>query len=95
MYKIIWEYIARDKMQNEFELQYGPNGTWSLLFKKSNHYIKTELLKSIDAERLYYVIDIWKSKKEYEEFKKKNHEEYHKYDVEFEKLKERERIMVA
>ncbi len=93
MYKIIWEYTAAKKTVKKFELEYGPNGTWSKLFKKSPSYKKTELLKCLDKSRHYYVIDVWKSKKDYEKFKLKYQNEYCQYDLAFMELKEKERIV--
>ena len=80
MFVIIWKFTPKTGLEKEFEEIYGPNGLWTKLFKKVNDYTDTTLLKEIDSENVYLVVDRWKSKAAYESFKLEYFEEYHSTD---------------
>ncbi|HEX2981968.1 MAG TPA: hypothetical protein VHO28_00345, partial [Ignavibacteriales bacterium] len=68
MYKIIWEYAVKPEKQKNFAELYGPDGEWEKLFRLSEHYKGTELLKKSGDNNIYLTIDTWSSQRDYELF---------------------------
>lgn len=90
MYIIIWQYKVKAEFEQAFELAYGSQGEWVMLFSHLGNqgYIKTQLLKQ---ERfLYLTIDSWDSKENYERFLQKAKKEYEHLDKKFENFTEYE-----
>jgi heme-degrading monooxygenase HmoA len=67
-YAIMWEFHVKKEHQNEFEEIYGPVGEWVQLFKKSPGYIRTDLARRASDKFSYVIIDVWETKKAYDEF---------------------------
>lgn len=80
MYKIIWEYMIKPEKQKKFAELYGPDGGWVKLFRLSEHYKGTELLKKSGDNNIYLTIDTWSSQRDYELFINKHAEEYNAID---------------
>lgn len=80
MFVVIWKFVPKTGLEKEFEKIYGQHGLWTELFKKVSDYIDTTLLKEIDSESVYLVVDRWKSKESYDSFKLRFFEEYHSTD---------------
>ena len=67
--------------ENQFEKIYGSSGSWTELFRQANDYLETVLLKEVDSENIYLVVDKWKSKEAYDSFKLKYFKDYHSIDL--------------
>lgn len=93
MFFIIWKFVPKTGFEKEFENIYGPQGLWTELFKKVNDYLDTSLLKEIDSENVYLVLDRWKSKESYDSFKLRFFEEYHSIDQKCKKLMASEKLV--
>ena len=76
MISIIWQYVVNERHEVEFLSSYGSDGEWVKLFKKSEEYIKTDLLKKIGTNHTYITIDQWTSSKAYDTFLKKYELQY-------------------
>ena len=74
MIAIVFSYEVRDAA--EFERVYGPDGEWAQFFGPSAGYVGTELLRDIEAEGRYLVIDRWESAEAYNAFTALHREEY-------------------
>ena len=58
-YSYVWEFHVLPAQLAEFERQYGPNGSWAQLFRRSAGYIETLLLQDRVRSERYLTIDRW------------------------------------
>lgn len=65
----------------EFEREYGPEGSWLELFSQAPGYIETSLLKDQVNTNPYLIIDRWRSKEHYQQFRDEHKEEYRRVDA--------------
>jgi len=93
MYFIIWDFLIKKDLKNEFEKTYGNEGIWVSFFKKGTGYSSTLLIKDRTNERRYFTIDQWESQEDYESFKKRNRKEYKKIDNQCEFLADEEKLI--
>lgn len=84
VYRVIWKYRIKPEHKEKFEFEYGSNGTWSLLFAKSDKYKGSYLCKSETEANSYILIDTWINKQTYEDFKRINQEAYDQLSAGFE-----------
>ena len=89
-YVIVWEFRIRPGVEAEFIEKYGPEGKWAQLFRKSDGYIRTELVRDVSVERRFLTLDYWKSEEEFSGFRGQHLAEYERLDQEFEGLTEQE-----
>ena len=61
MIEIVWEYVVKEKVQDQFRLAYGPGGAWSKLFAQSPGFQGITVLRDMKNARRYLVIEIWKT----------------------------------
>ena len=80
MFVYIWEFIIKEDKRKEFLQYYKPGGEWCNLFKKSDSYIKSELLNDKENSRRFISIDYWKSKELFDLYNKKYSKEYDMID---------------
>jgi heme-degrading monooxygenase HmoA len=80
VFVIIWSFQPRPERVSEFEIAYGPEGVWARLFRKSPHYLGTELLRTVDGSGRYLTIDRWQSRAAYETFCAEHGDEYQAVD---------------
>jgi heme-degrading monooxygenase HmoA len=86
MLHIIWEFHARPDRIAEFELHYGPTGSWAQLFRKASGYQETQLLRSEAEPTRFVVIDIWDRTESFIAFKANHKAEYEALDRQCEEL---------
>ncbi|HEY6251935.1 MAG TPA: antibiotic biosynthesis monooxygenase [Candidatus Angelobacter sp.] len=89
-YVMVWEFRVKAGLEAKFVEEYGPEGSWARLFRKSEGYLRTELVKDVAAERRFLTLDYWKSEEEFNRFRKQHLAEYERLDKEFEGLTEQE-----
>ncbi len=80
MYTIVWAYRVAPDKQTEFEKIYSSDGEWAELFKKSQSYLGTKLIRSDLLFENYATIDTWETKAAYEAFLMQWKDEYEKLD---------------
>ena len=85
-YLIAWEFRPRPGAQAEFERIYGPEGDWAQLFRRSDGYLGTELLRDREHPGRYLVLDRWASVEHYEQFRKVHGADYKDLDRRCESL---------
>jgi quinol monooxygenase YgiN len=91
LFVIVWEFRCRKARRRQFEKAYSPDGIWARFFRGGEGYIRTELLCEREEPLVYLTIDVWRSRKAYEQFKKQNRDEYQAIDRQCESLTEVER----
>lgn len=83
----MWRYTILESQKEEYEFEYGnERGSWSLLFNNSPDYLGSYLHRNLEAQTTYLLIDTWKSKESYEDFKRVYREDYNSLSTQFEKL---------
>jgi heme-degrading monooxygenase HmoA len=90
LYLAVWEFQVRPESREEFELNYGPDGLWSKLFRHSAAYLGSELLRDVARAGRYLTIDRWTSREAFRQFKRQYAAEYAALDKGFERLTESE-----
>lgn len=76
MYVVVWRFTTDDPAA--FEKHYGPDGMWARLFRCSDEYVRTDLLKGAES---YLTLDWWTSSAAYDAFRKEYAEEYADVDA--------------
>jgi heme-degrading monooxygenase HmoA len=71
---LVFSYEVRDGA--EFERVYGPEGDWARFFRQGRGYVGTELLRDVEAQGRYLVIDRWESADAYNAFVAERRDEY-------------------
>lgn len=89
-YVIVWEFKVRPGAEAEFVEKYGPEGSWARLFRKSDGYIRTELVRDVTVERRFLTLDYWRSEEEFIKFRQQHLAEYERLDKELQGLTEQE-----
>jgi hypothetical protein len=82
MFVVVWRFEVAEDNIAAFEAAYGPNGPWGQLFRKSSHYLDTELLRDAYVPGSYLTIDRWKSEGEFRAFRREHDQEYETLDRE-------------
>jgi len=80
MIYVLWQFCVKPEKIEQFERDYGCDGVWAQLFRRSPHYQRTELLRDPAQLATYVVIDIWQDEASYHAFKKEFREEYQRID---------------
>ena len=72
----VWEFMVDDARRAEFELHYGPRGTWAMLFERAAGFLGTQLLRDEAVPGRYLTVDRWRSVEDYREFRARFGAEY-------------------
>jgi heme-degrading monooxygenase HmoA len=83
---VIWEFRVTPRKRRGFERAYGPDGDWATFFRKGKGFLGTELIRDEDNAGRYLTLDFWKSRKDYERFKRQNRKIYQLIDQRCESL---------
>jgi quinol monooxygenase YgiN len=86
MIYVLWQFRAKPDKIEQFERDYGPDGVWAQLFRKSPRYERSVLLRDPAQDASYIVIDIWQDEASYQAFKKEFRDEYERIDRQCETL---------
>jgi heme-degrading monooxygenase HmoA len=87
---IIWEFRINLRKRRAFERAYGPDGDWAKFFREGKGYLGTELIHDTQQPDRYLTMDYWKSRANYETFKKQNRKMYEIIDQKCEALTTKE-----
>jgi heme-degrading monooxygenase HmoA len=90
MHVILWEFLVREGKEGEFRRIYGPEGDWTILFRRGAGYLSTELWSDPDNPRRFLTLDRWTSREAFDEFRRRWQVEYRALDQACEALTERE-----
>ena len=93
MYRIVWEFDAREEQLEQFQEVYGADGLWAKFFRNSADYQGTELFRSTGSLLRFVTIDSWRSRAAYEAFRKTYGAEYGQLDEWCERLLKHERTL--
>lgn len=77
-------------MEETFERIYGPEGDWARLFRSSEGYLRTELIRSRTDSQVYLTLDFWRSEESYDHFRQDHAADYKEIDTRCESLTEAE-----
>ena len=89
-YVIVWAFRVWPEKEREFVEQYGPEGPWAQLFRRSGGYIRTELARDVADRLRFFTLDYWQTEEEFNDFREQNLAEYQRLDQEFEGLTQEE-----
>jgi heme-degrading monooxygenase HmoA len=90
MYVILWEYRVTAEHRAQFEKVYSADGAWARLFRRSEGFIRTDLLRDRSHSDRYVTVDWWRSAEDYEAFLSQWGPEYAAMDARSEHLTEHE-----
>ena len=90
-FSTIWQYKVRQEYISEFQRVYASDGDWLKLFRKASGFISTNLHQDFEHPDQFITVDNWRSKEDYESFKKQFDEEYHELDEKCEKFTKSEK----
>ncbi len=89
-YLVVWEFYVSAGQEQSFEKVYGPGGDWARLFKGSEAYLGTELVRDVQNRARYVTLDFWASRGAYAQFRASHKAEYEAIDARCEMLTEQE-----
>lgn len=93
MFVYLWEYVVTSRHQEDFEREYGPNGSWAALFSRSPGYQGTTLLRDNTNPERFLTIDRWDSERAHYDFVESRRAEFEAIDTRCEELTESESLI--
>ena len=87
----IWEYHVEPEQEEAFLRLYGPDGEWAQLFRRSDGFIETQLLRDAEDPNRYVTVDYWVSGEVRGEFQEEFREPFESLDSQGEELTRWER----
>ena len=93
MHVVLWRFRVRPGCEAEFERAYADGGAWSGLFRESDHYLGSELMRATDGT--YLTIDRWVTEEAYRAFKESEAARYAALDAECAALTIEETMLAA
>lgn len=89
-YVYIWEFFVRPGKEEEFVRHYGPDGTWTALFRRAPGFLETILLRNREYPSRFVTVDRWKSADTFAAFRGEFDREFTRLDVRCRELTTRE-----
>lgn len=83
MVEIVWEFVIKEDARGQFELAYGPGGTWSKLFARCPGFRGTTVLRDTKHPRRYLIIDLWETAAQREQALAEREAEYSDLEAAF------------
>ena len=90
MYTILWEFRVPPDRRDAYETAYGPDGPWAQLFGKAAGFIGVEFLRCAEQAGRYVTIDRWRSRADFEAFKRDFGADYAALDQQLEGMADSE-----
>jgi heme-degrading monooxygenase HmoA len=90
MFVIVWQFEISEEKIAAFEAAYAPEGAWAQLFRASEEYCGTELLRDAYIAGNYLTIDRWSSEEAFRAFRKEHDAAYETLDRACDSLTSRE-----
>ena len=85
MFVIVWRYVVRPELVDDFLAAYGPDGLWAELFNRSPEFVGVELFVD-DVSGGFVTIDRWQHEAAWREFMSAHRSDYDDLDVRLERL---------
>lgn len=92
-FTVVWEFRVKPGKRRGFETTYAPEGDWAQLFRHSEEYLGTELIRDRNLRLRYVTFDHWSSRQAYLRFKKENLKAYQALDAKCQALTTREKLV--
>lgn len=86
---IVWRYHVASELEEEFEREYGPEGSWAALMRRAPGFIRTELFRCVGGGE-YATFDFWSRREDFDAFRGEFAAEYEALDRRTERLTVRE-----
>ncbi len=90
MYTILWEFRVPADRRAAFEATYGPGGPWAQLFARAAGFAGVALLRCTEQAGCYVTVDRWRSRADFDAFKRDFGAEYAALDRRLEGIAESE-----
>lgn len=90
MYTILWEFRVPPDRRAAYEAAYGPDGPWALLFGQAPGFAGVELLRCAEQAGRHVTVDRWRSRADFEAFKRDFGADYAALDRQLEGLADSE-----
>lgn len=91
MVRVVWEFVARPDRVRDFENCYASSGSWAELFRRSEGFRGTALLRDTENARRFLIIDSWENAAAYRAMRERFRKEYVELDRVCEGFMESER----
>jgi len=85
-YTYLWEFIVKAEHVEEFQRQYGPDGSWVALFREDAGYRGTLLLRDRANPLRFITVDRWESAAAHHTFRTAFAPEYAELDSRYGQL---------
>ena len=72
----VWRYRVASEMREEFELEYGSDGSWAVLFATAAGFVETTLYREARAASTYLTVDRFVSEDAWRRFRSDNDAAY-------------------
>jgi hypothetical protein len=72
----VWRYHVAQEMREEFEREYGADGSWALLFASASGFVETTLYREARSASTYLTIDRFVSEDAWLQFRTENDAAY-------------------
>jgi heme-degrading monooxygenase HmoA len=82
MIVIVWRYEVLEEHRRQFETFYGALGDWAKLFRRSEEFKGTVLLKG--ENETYLTLDYWRSREAFDSFLSRHGADYRALDAQSE-----------
>jgi heme-degrading monooxygenase HmoA len=83
MIEIVSEFVFKEEARGQFELAYGPGGTWSKLCARCPGFRGTTLLRDTRNPRRYLTIEFWDTVAQREQMLSERKAEHSNLDASF------------
>ncbi len=93
MVHVVWEFRIRPEKRLAFETHYSSEGSWVVLFRRSQDFLGTSLVQDADDSNRYLTIDRWTTLRAYDTFREITKEEYAILDSACEELTVEEHLV--
>jgi hypothetical protein len=72
----VWRFDVPDTVRDEFEREYGPDGSWAVLFRRSAGFLGTELFRDVTRPGSYVTVDRFVGEAAWQAFRAEHAHEY-------------------
>lgn len=79
-YAYVWQFDVHPEAEASFRREYGPQGSWAVLFRRDPAYIETLLFEDRAHPGRYLTIDRWRSAEAFHTFKERFAADYAEID---------------
>ncbi|HTA52928.1 MAG TPA: antibiotic biosynthesis monooxygenase [Candidatus Acidoferrum sp.] len=91
MVRVVWEFVARPDRVGDFENYDASSGSWAGLFRRSEGFRGTALLRDAENAQRFLIIDSWENASAYRAMRERFRKEYVELDRVCEGFRESER----